>query len=417
MRVHYNSFRESNSARVRNLANIAKSAASFQILSVKRAKKERMRALKENDMDAYELLLREQKDSRLQVYISKFFAILIVQSLLSQTSEFLATISAMVLKEKNRGSDIQLTLDLSSTTTSADFFNLVHNCNEIITEQPSLLSGGILKPYQIEGLKWMVSLFNGKLNGILADEMGLGKTIQSIALFSYLIEKKNLNGPFLVIVPLSTISNWKNEFQKWAPDIQVVCYLGKQSDRNLLFNSRLKAADFNVVLTTYDYVVHKQEKRLSTIPWEYLVIDEGHRMKNTESKLVMTLQKFECRRRMILTGTPLQNSLNELWALFNFLLPTVFDSADNFDAWFNKPFESAGVENADLKEEEKLLIIHRLHQVLRPFILRRLKSEVATQLPEKSEKVLKCELSAWQKVLYNQISSKVLAEKDLNSGF
>ena len=146
-------------------------------------------------------------------------------------------------------------------------------------------------------------------------------------------------------------------------------------------------------------------------------VDEGHRMKNAESKLTTILSsRYSSRHRLILTGTPLQNSLRELWSLLNFLLPKIFNSGDNFEDWFNKPFESAGMDRTELDEEEKLLIIHRLHQVLRPFLLRRLKSEVADQLPEKKESVLKCQLSAWQLTMYNQIKSRALGMVDRRTG-
>lgn len=152
-------------------------------------------------------------------------------------------------------------------------------------------------------------------------------------------------------------------------------------------------------------------------------------MKNNQSKFAVTLgSQYTTKRRVLLTGTPLQNSLPELWALLNFLLPAIFNSAEDFDSWFNKPFSSFGkagaVENADTSEEllsneERMLIIHRLHELLRPFMLRRVKSEVLDQLPDKVEKVLRCELSSWQKELYKQISTKIIGEaqgKNFNRG-
>ena len=131
-----------------------------------------------------------------------------------------------------------------------DYYEVAHRIKEDITEQPSILVGGKLKDYQLKGLQWMVSLYNNKLNGILADEMGLGKTIQSIALIAYLIEKKHVNGPFLFLVPLSTISNWKNEFDTWAPSISKVVYRGTPTARKSL-QPRIRAGDFQVLLTTY----------------------------------------------------------------------------------------------------------------------------------------------------------------------
>jgi len=156
------------------------------------------------------------------------------------------------------------------------------------------------------------------------------------------------------------------------------------------------------------------------LPFFFQIIDEGHRVKNHQSKLALTLAaKYRhVPHRVILSGTPLQNSLRELWALLNFLLPTMFDSAESFDEWFSKPFESQGIISARgvdadaaaaealLDEEEKLLIIHRLHQILRPFLLRRMKRDVAAQLPPKREAVIKCSLTPWQTLMYGKIRSQ-----------
>ena len=168
---------------------------------------------------------------------------------------------------------------------------------------------------------------------------------------------------------------------------------------------------FNVVLTTYELVM-KDRARLKKWKYSYIIIDEGHRMLNAASKLSATLMQYEAAHRILLTGTPLQNSLAELWALLNFLLPKIFSSADTFDSWFSAPLAAAGggSEDAALTEEETLLVINRLHQVLRPFLLRRMKTEVESQLPGKAEYVLKCELSAMQKLMYRQLQSSGLAK-------
>jgi len=301
-------------------------------------------------------------------------------------------------------------------------YSIAHGVQETITQQPTLLSGGQLKEYQMGGLQWLVSLYNNNLNGILADEMGLGKTVQTIALLCYLMEHKKDNGPFMIIVPLSTMSNWENEFTRWAPSINKVVYNGQQKARQELWKRRVQPRRFNVLLTTYEYIINPFDRsKLSSINWNYIIIDEGHRMKNAQSRLAVTLQtRYTSAHRLILTGTPLQNSLGELWSLLNFLLPSIFNSSDNFEEWFNKPFEAAGVEKseeqAELDEEEKLLVIDRLHQVLRPFVLRRMKKEVATQLPEKVELVLKCNLSAWQALMYRQIQSKAMKTVDPKTG-
>ncbi|MCJ8746944.1 hypothetical protein PDJAM_G00147650 [Pangasius djambal] len=289
-------------------------------------------------------------------------------------------------------------------TSSQSYYGVAHAVIEKVEKQSSLLVNGTLKQYQIQGLEWMVSLYNNNLNGILADEMGLGKTIQTIALITYLMEYKRLNGPYLIIVPLSTLSNWVYELDKWAPSIVKIAYKGMPSMRRSLV-PQLRSGKFNVLITTYEYII-KDKHILAKIRWKYMIVDEGHRMKNHHCKLTQVLNThYVAPRRLLLTGTPLQNKLPELWALLNFLLPTIFKSCSTFEQWFNAPFAMTG-ERVDLNEEETILIIRRLHKVLRPFLLRRLKKEVESQLPEKVEYVIKCDMSAIQKVLYRHMQGK-----------
>uniref|UniRef100_A0AAR2KYL2 SWI/SNF related, matrix associated, actin dependent regulator of chromatin, subfamily a, member 2 n=1 Tax=Pygocentrus nattereri TaxID=42514 RepID=A0AAR2KYL2_PYGNA len=289
-------------------------------------------------------------------------------------------------------------------TSSQSYYGVAHAVIEKVEKQSSLLINGTLKQYQIQGLEWMVSLYNNNLNGILADEMGLGKTIQTIALITYLMEYKRLNGPYLIIVPLSTLSNWVYELDKWAPSIVKIAYKGTPSMRRSLV-PQLRSGKFNVLITTYEYII-KDKHILAKIRWKYMIVDEGHRMKNHHCKLTQVLNThYVAPRRLLLTGTPLQNKLPELWALLNFLLPTIFKSCSTFEQWFNAPFAMTG-ERVDLNEEETILIIRRLHKVLRPFLLRRLKKEVESQLPEKVEYVIKCDMSAIQKVLYRHMQGK-----------
>jgi SNF2 family DNA or RNA helicase len=249
-----------------------------------------------------------------------------------------------------------------------------------------------------------------------------GKTVQAIALLAYLMEYKHNMGPFLVIVPLSTMSNWENEFTRWCPAARVVSYKGTPLQRRDIFRDQVRAGQFNVLLTTYEYIT-RDKKQLRRTEWQYAVVDEGHRMKNANSKFAVTLgSQYTTHHRILLTGTPLMNDLSELWSLLNFLLPSIFNSVETFDQWFSRPFSQFGSnkENEEgtdslLSNEERVLIIHRLHELLRPFMLRRVKSEVLDQLPEKVEKVLRCELSSWQKVLYRQISEKAFAETGISA--
>jgi ATP-dependent helicase STH1/SNF2 len=233
--------------------------------------------------------------------------------------------------------------------------------------------------------------------------------------------KQNL-GPFLVIVPLSTLSNWEGEFSKWCPAARTVSYKGLPNQRKEIYKDHVRAGQFNVLLTTYEYII-RDKNVLRRIIWQYAIVDEGHRMKNAQSKFAVTLgTQYITKYRILLTGTPLMNDLSELWSLLNFLLPAIFNSVTTFDQWFSAPFASfAGSTVSEdpnqnlLSNEERVLIIHRLHELLRPFMLRRIKSEVLDQLPEKVEKVLKCDLSSWQKELYKQISKKVVDESNLLS--
>jgi SNF2 family DNA or RNA helicase len=239
--------------------------------------------------------------------------------------------------------------------------------------------------------------------GVLADEMGLGKTIQTISLLTYLVEVKRINGPFLVIVPLSTLTNWNLEFDKWAPAVKKITYKGTPNQRKVL-QQDIRTGNFQVLLTTFEYII-KDKALLSRIKWVHMIIDEGHRMKNSNSKLSETLtHNYHSDYRLILTGTPLQNNLPELWALLNFVLPKIFNSVKSFDEWFNTPFaNTGGQDKIELTEEETLLVIRRLHKVLRPFLLRRLKKDVEKDLPNKVEKVVKCKMSSLQSKLYQQM--------------
>ena len=265
-------------------------------------------------------------------------------------------------------------------------------------------------------MRWFV---RGRGGCRRADQLlqGLGKTIQTISLITYLIEKKRQPGPFLVIVPLSTLPNWTLEFAKWAPSVSVVIYKGSPPVRKSV-QGRMRTEHFQVVLTTYEYII-KDRPFLCRYKWVHMIIDEGHRMKNANSKLSQTLsQYYTSRYRLILTGTPLQNNLPELWALLNFVLPKIFNSQKSFDEWFNTPFaNTGGLDKIEIDEEEALLIIKRLHKVLRPFLLRRLKKDVESELPDKVERLIRCKMSALQLKLYKKMKeSGMLITNDAKSG-
>merc|ERR1711884_26424 len=230
-------------------------------------------------------------------------------------------------------------------------------------ESPHYIKNGKLRDYQIRGLNWMISLFENGINGILADEMGLGKTLQTISLLGYMKHYKNINGPHMVLVPKSTLANWMNEFKKWCPTLRAVCLIGDQETRNKFIRDTMMPGGWDVVVTSYEMLI-REKSVFKKFSWKYMVIDEAHRIKNEESKLSLIVREIKTANRLLLTGTPLQNNLHELWALLNFLLPDVFNSSEDFDAWFN-------AENLDSADDS---LVKRLHEVLRPFLLRRIKS-------------------------------------------
>ena len=398
---------------------------------IERIAKERLNALKADDEEAYLKLIDTAKDTRITHLIRQTDAYLegLAQAVQAQQNDDVhaeaiaaeragiapPSLDEMAQQQANQevGVAVDETMfgaqrqdDPNEDKGKVDYYSVAHRITERISVQPNILVGGTLKDYQIKGLQWMISLYNNRLNGILADEMGLGKTIQTIALITFLIETKKQRGPYLVIVPLSTLTNWVNEFEKWAPAVNTVVYKGTPGVRKNL-TPIIRSGNYDCLLTTYEYII-KDKHLLGKIRWTHMIIDEGHRMKNTQSKLTVTLTQFYISRyRLLLTGTPLQNNLPELWALLNFVLPKIFNSVKSFDEWFNTPFANTGATDGSmqLNEEEALLIIKRLHKVLRPFLLRRLKKDVESELPDKVERVIKCKMSSLQKKLYQQMKN------------
>ncbi|WFD05971.1 Putative ATPase [Malassezia vespertilionis] len=270
-------------------------------------------------------------------------------------------------------------------------------------EQPSLLSGTRLKAYQMDGLIWLSSLFENGLNGILADEMGLGKTVQTIAFLTHLYEQ-GIHGPFLITAPLSTMSNWADEFARFAPAIPTLLYHGTKEERRLLQKSI--TANASVVITSFDIIL-RDRAFLGKPEWKFLVIDEGHRLKNLNSRLLRELKQFKTSNRLILTGTPLHNNLAELWALLNFVLPAIFDDLATFEEWFNVGAADQGDKKsvtssfATWTTETATRVVKQLHDILKPFLLRRVKAEVEQGIPPKKEYLLYTPLSATQAAMYN----------------
>ncbi|KAJ3808154.1 SNF2 family DNA-dependent ATPase [Lentinula lateritia] len=343
-----------------------------------------------------------------------------------------------------------------------------------VIRQPSLITGATLKPYQLEGLQWMASLHTNGISGILADEMGLGKTLQTIA-FSAHLRELGVAMPFLIVCPLSVLHNWMDEYAKFAPEIPVCMYHGTPAERATLRREVLRsdlfpikkthgiadeskppaktgrgrrgrvvtrkpaalkskkmekdieeeevmtpeetkrALKFPVVVTTYEMII-KDRAHLAGYNWGYIVVDEGHRLKNLDCTLTREIKKYPSASRMILTGTPLHNNLAELWSLLNFVLPDIFNDVDSFQSWFSVPTMQTSLGN-----DRTAHIIESLHAILKPFLLRRLKSDVETSLPPKKEYVLYAPLSitqreAYDKVLDGTLRAYLMQSKEENKG-
>ncbi|ODV96793.1 hypothetical protein PACTADRAFT_84091 [Pachysolen tannophilus NRRL Y-2460] len=291
---------------------------------------------------------------------------------------------------------------------------------------PSLLRGN-LRIYQKQGLNWLASLYNNNTNGILADEMGLGKTIQTISLIAYLACEKHIWGPHLIIVPTSVMLNWEMEFKRFAPGFKVMTYYGNPQQRKEKRKGWNKPDSFHVCITSYQLVIqdHQAFRRKK---WRYMILDEAHNIKNFRSQRWQALLNFNTENRLLLTGTPLQNNIMELWSLLYFLMPSSkasqsmpagFANLQDFQQWFGRPvdkiIEAGGDTSADADDETKKTVA-KLHQVLRPYLLRRLKADVEKQMPAKYEHIIYCRLSKRQRYLYDDFMSRAQTKETLASG-
>ena len=287
----------------------------------------------------------------------------------------------------------------NSTRKSNDHQNDIFN----LIEQPKELKGGSLFPHQLEALNWLRKCWYKSKNVILADEMGLGKTVSACAFISSLYFEFKAKLPCLVLVPLSTMPNWLAEFALWAPDVNVVEYHGCAKARAIIrqyewhasdpsgLNRKTEAYKFNVLLTTYEMVL-ADSSHLRGVPWEVLVVDEGHRLKNSGSKLFSLLNTFSFQHRVLLTGTPLQNNIGEMYNLLNFLQPASFPSLSSFEEKFN-----------DLTTAEK---VDELKKLVAPHMLRRLKKDAMQNIPPKTERMVPVELSSIQAEYYRAMLTK-----------
>lgn len=300
-----------------------------------------------------------------------------------------ANAGAQRRRKTEKEEDAELLDDEQDTPTITEF-----------TESPSYVHGE-LRPYQIQGLNWLVSLYENNLSGILADEMGLGKTLQTISFLGYLRYMRGINGPHLVVAPKSTLDNWAREFARWTPEVNVFVLQGDKDERHDLIQNRLLLCEFDVVIASYEIVI-REKASFRKFAWEYIVIDEAHRIKNEESLLSQIIRLFHSKNRLLITGTPLQNNLHELWALLNFILPDVFGDSDAFDQWFSS------TEDASQQQDDN--VVAQLHKVLKPFLLRRIKSDVEKSLLPKQELNVYVKMTDMQRKWYQK-----LLEKDIDA--
>ncbi|XP_078508971.1 helicase SRCAP isoform X2 [Lissotriton helveticus] len=300
--------------------------------------------------------------------------------------------------------------DIAATAESLQPKGYTLATTQVKTPVPFLLRG-TLREYQHIGLDWLVTMYEKKLNGILADEMGLGKTIQTISLLAHLAIAKGNWGPHLIIVPTSVMLNWEMELKRWCPSFKILTYYGSQKERKLKRQGWTKPNAFHVCITSYKLVLqdHQAFRRKN---WKYLILDEAQNIKNFKSQRWQSLLRFNRQRRLLLTGTPLQNSLMELWSLMHFLMPHVFQSHREFKEWFSNPL--TGMIEGSQEYNEGL--IKRLHKVLRPFLLRRVKVDVEKQMPKKYEHVIHCRLSKRQRYLYDDFMAQAATRETLASG-
>lgn len=266
----------------------------------------------------------------------------------------------------------------------------------VFQESPSYIHGQ-MRDYQVQGLNWMISLYENNISGILADEMGLGKTIQTVAFLGFLRYFKGISGPHLILVPKSTLDNWRREVEKWTPEVSVVVIQGDKEGRRDLIQNRLLTCDFDVCIASYETIL-REKTQFAKFVWQYIVVDEAHRIKNEESQLSQIIRLFHSRHRLLVTGTPLQNNLHELWALLNFILPDVFSESGVFEDWFEG-------QNGDQD-----LVVKQLHNVLSPFLLRRVKADVEHSLLPKKEVNVYVGMTEMQRKWYQKI-----LERDLDA--
>lgn len=266
--------------------------------------------------------------------------------------------------------------------------------NQSVRFQPPSIKGGVLVDHQISSLNWMIDLYENNSNGILADQMGLGKTIQIISLFAYFNDFLDIKGPHLVVAPLVTTFNWRNEINKWMPSLRCVVLSARNDELHDTMKRFINPKKFDIIVTSYEGA-QKHVHILSKIKFHTLIVDEAHRLKNNLSGLKRDLTCLKYRFCMLLTGTPLMNNLPELWSLLNFIMPELFYD----DSLFLDYLEDENKNSGFTKDE----LVQKLHLFIKPLILRRLKKDTTLKLPPKKEVLVKVKLNRFEKDIYRKI--------------
>jgi len=292
-----------------------------------------------------------------------------------------------------------------------------------VHRQPDCIKNGEMHPYQLDGLKWMVAQHDKGAGGILGDEMGLGKTLQVISLLGFLKCVRGEDGPHIVVAPLSVMNNWVVEMKRWCPDLKCVAFHGPQTERERIKKEQLILGQFDVMATTYEMLV-ADTHTCQRFHWGYIVLDEAHRIKNEKTLMGQAVRRLRSSHRLLITGTPLQNNMHELWSLLNFLYPEVLSNADTFDKEWKDKEKAKQDDDADMEKEETAgggdgaeatgdagplneTLLSAAHALLGPLMLRRLKKDVLTsiQIPPKTELKIFVPLTEMQRFWYSGMLS------------
>ena len=304
-------------------------------------------------------------------------------------------------EEDNEQDEEEITLP----TQQQVMFDPSEDFKTVLSEQPKSLDKGTgftLRPYQLIGLNWLISRHEHGISGILGDEMGLGKTLQVISFLAYLHEQK-FPGPHLVVCPLSVLSSWKKEFERWCPSLRIVILHGSPDERLRIANEVAVYGQFDVVITTYEIVKAEFGFLSNKFHWGYLIIDEGHKIKNEHSNQHQLINAIKRYNTILMTGTPTQNNMHEMWAMLSFLFPSIFSNSEPFDRCF------------DLQRQiVNPAMLRRAHLMLQPLMIRRIKTDLENKLPPKTETKIYVKLAPAQTMWYKRLLMRDLPKQDLD---